>query len=39
VGVPPPPPIDRGELVQVHNDRATFQESPDELPVIDIHSL
>ena len=42
---PPPlspargPPIDWGELVQVHDDRAIFQASPDELPVIDIHSL
>jgi hypothetical protein len=25
--------------VQVHDDRAIFQASPDELPVIDIHSL
>jgi len=33
------PPIDWGELVQVHDDRAIFQASPDELPVIDIHSL
>ena len=33
------PPIDWGEFVQVHDDRAIFQESPDELPVIDIHSL
>ena len=31
--------IDWGELVQVHDDRAIFQASPDELPVIDIHSL
>jgi hypothetical protein len=42
---PPPlspargPPIDWGELVQIHDDRAIFQESPDELPVIDIQSL
>ena len=42
---PPPlspargPPAAWGELVQVHDDRAIFQESPDELPVIDIHSL
>ena len=42
---PPPvspargPPTDWGELVQVHDDRAIFQASPDELPVIDIHSL
>ena len=39
---PPPvspargPPTDWGELVQVHDDQAIF---PDELPVIDIHSL
>jgi len=42
---PPPlapargPPTDWGELVQVHDDRAIFQASPDELPAIDIHSL
>jgi hypothetical protein len=42
---PPPvspargPPTDWGELVQVHDDRAIFQASPDELPVIDIRSL
>jgi hypothetical protein len=42
---PPPvspargPPTDWGELVQVHDDRAIFQASPDELPDIDIHSL
>ena len=42
---PPPlspargPPTDWGELVQVHDDRHVFQASPDELPVIDIHSL
>ncbi len=42
---PPPvssargPPNDWGELVQVHDDRAIFQASPDELVVIDIHSL
>ncbi len=42
---PPPlspargPPTAWGELVQVHDDRAIFQASPDELPVIDIHSL
>ena len=42
---PPPvshargPPTDWGELVQVHDDRNVFQESPDELPSIDIHSL
>ena len=32
-------PADWGELVQVHDDRAIFQASPDELPVIDIRSL
>jgi len=43
--VPPPvspargPPADWRELVQVHDDRAIFQASPDELPVIDIRSL
>ena len=42
---PPPispargPPADWGELVQIHDDRAIFQASPDELPAIDIHSL
>ena len=42
---PPPvsparwPPADWGELVQAHDDRAIFQAAPDELPVIDIHSL
>jgi hypothetical protein len=42
---PPPvspargPPADWGELVQIHDDRETVQVSPDELPVIDIHSL
>ena len=42
---PPPlapargPPADFGELVQVHDDRDVVQASPDELPVIDIHSL
>ena len=42
---PPPispargPPTDWGELVQVHDDRNTFQGRIDELPVIDIHSL
>ena len=42
---PPPvspargPPADWRELVQVHDDRAIFQASPDELPVIDIRSL
>jgi hypothetical protein len=33
------PPTDWGEFVQVHDDRAIFQSSPDELPVIDIHSF
>jgi hypothetical protein len=33
------PLTDWGELVQVDDDRAIFQASPDELPVIDIHSL
>jgi hypothetical protein len=42
---PPPvspargPPTNWGELVQVHDDRDVFQASPDELPVIDIHSV
>ena len=42
---PPPvspargPPTDWGELVQVHDDRAIFQASPDDLPAIDIHRL
>ena len=42
---PPPvspargPPTDWGEFVQVHDDRAFFQASPDDLPAIDIHSL
>ncbi|MEY3205855.1 MAG: hypothetical protein RLZZ21_2186 [Planctomycetota bacterium] len=42
---PPPvspargPPTDWGEIVQAHDDRAIFQESRDEMPVIDIHSL
>jgi hypothetical protein len=42
---PPPvspargPPIDWGKLVQTHDDREAVQVSPDELPVIDIHSL
>jgi hypothetical protein len=42
---PPPvspargPPTDWGELVQAHDDRDVFQASPDELPVIDIHSV
>ena len=33
------PPTDWGELVQADDDWAIFQASPDELPVIDIHSL
>jgi hypothetical protein len=33
------PPTDWGKLVQGHDDRAIFQASPDELPVIDIHLL
>jgi hypothetical protein len=33
------PPTDWAEFVQVHDDRAIFQASPDELPVIVIHSL
>jgi hypothetical protein len=33
------PTTNEGELVQVHDDRTIFQASPDELPVIDIHSL
>jgi hypothetical protein len=42
---PPPispargPPTDWGGFVQVHDDRAILQSSPDELPAIDIHSL
>jgi hypothetical protein len=32
-------PTDWGELVQIDDDRDVFQASPDELPVIDIHSL
>jgi hypothetical protein len=42
---PPPilpargPPTDWGEIVQAHDNRAIFQASPDELPVIDIQSL
>ena len=41
---PPPvspargPPTDWGELVQVHDDRDIFRASPDELPMIDIHT-
>jgi hypothetical protein len=33
------PPTDWGDLVQINDDRALFQAAPDELPVIDIHSL
>ena len=42
---PPPvspargPPIDWGELAQAHDNRDVFQAAPDELPVIDIHSV
>jgi hypothetical protein len=42
---PPPlspargPPTDWGELVQAHDDRDVSHASPDELPVIDMHSL
>ena len=42
---PPPlspargPPTDWGEHVQAHDDRQAVQVSPDELSVIDIHSL
>jgi hypothetical protein len=42
---PPPvspargPPTDWEELVQADDDRAIFQASPNELPVINIHSL
>ena len=42
---PPPvspargPPTAWGEFVQMHDDREAVQVSPDELPVIDIHSL
>ncbi len=42
---PPPvspargPPTAWGELVRMHDDREAVQVSPDELPVIDIHSL
>ena len=32
-------PLDWGELVQTHDDRAFFQAAPDELPAIDIHRL
>ena len=33
------PPTDWGELIQARDDREAVQVSPDELPVIDIHSL
>ena len=33
------PPTDWGELMQAHDDRDVVQATPDELPVIDIHSL
>ena len=33
------PPTDWAELVQAHDEREAIQTSPDELPVIDIHSL
>jgi len=33
------PPADWGALVQASYERDVFQASPDELPVIDIHSL
>ena len=33
------PPIDWGEFVQVHDECDVTQASPDELPVVDIHSL
>ncbi len=42
---PPPvspargPPTEWTELVQVHADRDVVQDSPEELPVIDIQSL
>jgi hypothetical protein len=32
-------PADWGEHGQVHDDRAIFQASPEDLPVIDIHNL
>lgn len=31
-------PTDWSELVEVHDDRDVVHASPDELPVIDIHS-
>ena len=42
---PPPvspargPPTDWAELVQAHDERYAIQSSPDDVPVIDIHSL
>ena len=42
---PPPvspargPPTDWAELVQAHDERDAIQSSPDDVPVIDIHSL
>jgi hypothetical protein len=33
------PPTDLGHLVQIHDDRAILQASPDELTAIDINSL
>jgi hypothetical protein len=42
---PPPvspargPPTEWSELIQVHDDRDGVQDSPDELPAIDIHAL
>jgi hypothetical protein len=31
------PPVDWGELVQLHRDGEFEQASPDDLPMIDIH--
>ena len=33
------PPTDWGEFVQAYDDRAIFHALPDDVPVIDIHSL
>jgi len=33
------PTSDWGNFTQAHDDRDVVQASPDELPVIDIHSL
>jgi len=33
------PPTDWGELMQTHDDRDVVQATPDDLLVIDIHSL